>query len=242
MEREILRIENLYFNYSDAPVLRDVNFTLHKGDFLGVIGANGAGKSTLLKLILGLLPPDKGEIYVHGESVKKTRPQIGYVSQKANSFNIDFPATVKEVVMSGIRKRMFSAYNRADRDKLDDVLKKVGIFEYRDKLIGRLSGGQQQRAFIARALIADNDIIILDEPTVGIDAVSVRGIMELISEINSRGITIIMTNHDTPSLTAAANKLLVFCEHGNGELLDKASLTDAELDEIYAGRRGHHHA
>lgn len=126
---EVLKAENLYFSYSDTPVLRDVNFSINQGDFLGIIGANGAGKSTLLKLILGLLPISEGDILIKGESVKKTPPRIGYVSQKANSFNTDFPASVSEVVMSGIRKKLFSRYTHSDRKKLDDVLKKVGIYE-----------------------------------------------------------------------------------------------------------------
>ena len=96
MEQEILKIENLYFDYSDTSVLRDVNFTLHKGDLLGIIGANGAGKSTLIKIILKILPYNKGKITLFGEDLSKFKEnyKIGYVSQKANSFNSDFPATV----------------------------------------------------------------------------------------------------------------------------------------------------
>lgn len=232
-------MENVSFEYSDAPVLRDVSFTVNKGDFLGIIGSNGAGKSTLIKLILGLLPCRSGNIYVNG--VKNTRPDIGYVSQKANSFNSDFPATVSEVVLSGMKRKRFGN-SKAYSKRLIEVLESVGISGCKDKLIGRLSGGQQQRAFIARALIGGSDIIILDEPTVGIDAMSAKEIMELIKEINRRGTTVIMTNHDTPALVGAADKLLVFCEHGNGELVEKSKLTAEEVGELYAGRRRHHHA
>lgn len=240
MKDEVLRVEKVSFEYSDTPVLKDVTFSVQKGDFLGIIGSNGAGKSTLLKLILGLLPCREGSIYVKGADIKKTKPYIGYVSQKANSFNTGFPATVGEVVMSGIKRRSFKTAE-ADNKRLLEVLERVGMIEYKDKLIGRLSGGQQQRAFIARALISGSDIIILDEPTVGIDAVSVKSIMTLISEINKRGTTVIMTCHDTPSLVEAANKLLVFCEHGNGELLERSRLTMQEISELYAGKRRHHH-
>ena len=114
MTNEILKIENLSFEYSNTPVLRDVNFTVNKGDFLGVIGSNGAGKSTLLKLILGLLPYNTGSIYLHGEDIKKVKPKIGYVSQKANSFNMQYPATVAEVVLSGIKKGVLRRYNESD--------------------------------------------------------------------------------------------------------------------------------
>ena len=113
--------------------------------------------------------------------------------------------------------------------------------EYKDKLIGKLSGGQQQRAFIARALIGGSDILILDEPTVGIDAVSVKEIMKLITEINKQGTTVIMTCHDTPTLVEAASKLLIFCEHGNGELIERNKLSLDEIGELYAGKRRHHH-
>ena len=264
MNKEILTVKNLSFEYSDVSVLRDVSFSVNKGDFLGIIGSNGAGKSTLLKLILGLLPYKNGQILINGEDIKKKKPDVGYVSQKANSFNTGFPATVGEVVMSGLKKRtrrvsnpahplricfanatkrkLFSRYTDEDRKHLKDCLARVGMTEYKDKLIGKLSGGQQQRAFIARALIGGSDILILDEPTVGIDAMSVKEIMKLISDINKQGTTVIMTCHDTPTLVAAANKLLIFCEHGNGELIERNQLSLDEIGELYAGKRRHHHA
>ena len=242
MKKEILRVENVSFNYGETAVLRNVSFTVSKGDFLGIIGSNGAGKSTLIKLILGLLQYDEGSITVNNEEVKKIKPQIGYISQKSNSFNTSFPATVGEVVLSGLKKKVLSRYTKSDRQKVKQVLERVGMSGYENKLIGNLSGGQQQRVFIARALMGDNEIIILDEPTVGIDAMSVRDIMELILKINSQGVTVIMTNHDTPSLVEAANKLLIFCEHGNGEIIERKNLTLDEINELYAGRRRHHHA
>ena len=242
MKKEILRVENVSINYGETAVLRNVSFTVSKGDFLGIIGSNGAGKSTLIKLILGLLQYDEGSITVNNEEVKKIKPQIGYISQKSNSFNTSFPATVGEVVLSGLKKKVLSRYTKSDRQKVKQVLERVGMSGYENKLIGNLSGGQQQRVFIARALMGDNEIIILDEPTVGIDAMSVRDIMELILKINSQGVTVIMTNHDTPSLVEAANKLLIFCEHGNGEIIERKNLTLDEINELYAGRRRHHHA
>lgn len=239
---EILNVKNLSFEYSDVPVLRNVSFSVRKGDFLGIVGSNGAGKSTLIKLILGLLPYKDGEILFHGTDIRRRRPDVGYVSQKASSFNSGFPATVREVVLSGLKKRPFSRYTSSDIKRLDECLSRVGMTEYKDKLIGRISGGQQQRAFIARALIGGSDILILDEPTVGIDALSVKSIMELISRINRSGVTVIMTNHDTPSLVEAAGRLLIFCEHGNAELVDKNAMSPAEIGELYAGKRRHHHA
>ena len=246
MEQEILKIENLDFEYPDTSVLRDVSFTLHKGDFLGIIGANGAGKSTLIKIILKLLPYSKGKITLFGEDLSrfKDNHKIGYVSQKANSFNSDFPATVKEVVMANLysKKGLFSRYNKADIEKLHSVLNKVGMAGYENKLIGKLSGGQQQRIFIARALISDPELLLMDEPTVGVDAKSVKQIMDIISSLNKQGMTIIMTNHDTPELVRVSSKLLIFCEHGNGEYVSRNDLTMQQVNDIFAGRRSHHHA
>ena len=216
MEQEILKIENLYFDYSDTSVLRDVNFTLHKGDFLGIIGANGAGKSTLIKIILKILPYNKGKITLFGEDLSKFKEnyKIGYVSQKANSFNSDFPATVKEVVMANLysRRGLFKRYRKEDYEKLSTVLEKVGMSGYENRLIGNLSGGQQQRIFI-----------------------------DIISELNKQGMTIIMTNHDTPELVRVSDKLLIFCEHGNGEFVSRNDLTMQQINEIFAGKRVHHH-
>ncbi len=246
MEQEILKIENLDFEYPDTSVLRDVSFTLHKGDFLGIIGANGAGKSTLIKIILKLLPYSKGKITLFGEDLSrfKDNHKIGYVSQKANSFNSDFPATVKEVVMANLysKKGLFSRYNKADIEKLHSVLDKVGMAGYENKLIGKLSGGQQQRIFIARALISDPELLLMDEPTVGVDAKSVKQIMDIISSLNKQGMTIIMTNHDTPELVRVSSKLLIFCEHGNGDYVSRNDLTMQQVNDIFAGRRSHHHA
>ena len=246
MEQEILNIENLDFEYPDTSVLRDVSFTLHKGDFLGIIGANGAGKSTLIKIILKLLPYSKGKITLFGEDLSrfKDNHKIGYVSQKANSFNSDFPATVKEVVMANLysKKGLFSRYNKADIEKLHSVLDKVGMAGYENKLIGKLSGGQQQRIFIARALISDPELLLMDEPTVGVDAKSVKQIMDIISDLNKQGMTIIMTNHDTPELVRVSSKLLIFCEHGNGEFVIRNDLTMQQINDIFAGRRKHSHA
>lgn len=246
MDNEILNVKNLYFDYTDTSVLRDVSFALKKGDFLGIIGANGAGKSTLIKIILKILPFNRGEINLFGEDLSKFKDnfKIGYVSQKANSFNSDFPATVREVVMANLysRKGLFKRYTKEDNEKLKKVLDKVGMAGFENKLIGKLSGGQQQRIFIARALISEPELLLMDEPTVGVDAKSVKQIIDIICELNKQGMTIIMTNHDTPELVRVSNKLLIFCEHGNGEFVSRNDLTVAEVNDIFAGKRVHHHA
>ena len=240
---EILTVKNLNFEYTDAAVLKNVNFSLEKGDFLGIIGSNGAGKSTLIKLILGMLPYSRGEIKVLGKNISEVRGRVGYVPQKALSFNSAFPATVREVVMANLfpRTGLFKHYGKKYDSLVRSVLERVGMAEYENRLIGKLSGGQQQRVFIARALISEPELLLMDEPTAGVDARSVKSIMELVTELNNQGLTIVMTNHDTPTLVQAANKLLIFCEHGYEEFVNRADLSLEEINRIFAGKREHHH-
>lgn len=245
MSKEVLKVKDLYFDYSDTSVLKNVNFTLYEGDFLGIIGSNGAGKSTLMKLILGTLPYYQGSISLFGTDIKKDIPRnlIGYVSQKAASFNSSFPATVKEVVMANLysKKGLFKRYSKSDEEQFYKVIHRVGMEGCENKLIGKLSGGQQQKVFIARALISEPKLLLMDEPTVGIDSKSVASVMEIISDLNKQGMTIIMSNHDTPTLVDASSKLLIFCSHGNGEFVDRAGLTMEQINQIYAGKRRHNH-
>ena len=240
---EILSVKNLTFDYNGTPVLKKVNFTLQKGDFLGIIGPNGAGKSTLIKLILGMLPCEKGEITIFGKSFSEVRSKVGYVPQKANSFNSSFPATVREVVAANLYPQigLFKPIGKKYDGLIRQTLEKVGMAEYENRLIGKLSGGQQQRVFIARTLISQPELLLMDEPTVGVDAPSVREIMNLISDLNSQGLTIVMTNHDTPLLVQHSSKLLIFCEHGYEEFVSRADLTMDEINRIFAGKREHHH-
>lgn len=243
MNKEIISVDGLTFEYPDTAVLKDVSFKLYKGDFLGIIGANGAGKSTLIKLILNLLPYNEGKITLFGTDFSKSRSRIGYVAQKANSFNTDFPTTVHEVVRANLpgSKKLLHRYTKAEEAKVNEALSLVGMLEYKNKLIGSLSGGQQQRVFIARALVSNPELLLMDEPTVGIDAASAGEIMSIIKQLNKDGMTIIMTNHDTPALLDAANKLLIFCEHGYEEFVNKSDLSIERIADILAGKRLHKH-
>lgn len=219
----VLNIKNLCFNYSDAKVLNNISFTLDKGCFLGIIGSNGTGKSTLIKLILGLLQQRSGEIELNCV-------RCGYVAQKAASFNSAFPATVEEVVSANLYERtgLFRRIKKSDKKIVYECLERVGMKGFEKKLIGKLSGGQQQRVFIARALVSEPDLLILDEPTVGIDAKSVGEITSLIEELNKSGITIIMTNHDTHSLMKLADKVLVLKEDGTADMFGKNDFSNIE--------------
>ncbi len=153
--KPVVDVQNVSFSYGDRLVLEDVNLTVERGAFVGLVGPNGGGKSTLIKLILGLLKPDRGEIRLFGQPLERFRAwtKIGYVSQKANSFNSGFPATVFEVVAMGLFGKMglFKWMGKREKEKVYQTLEWVGMAEYARQPIGKLSGGQQQRVFIARA-------------------------------------------------------------------------------------------
>jgi len=234
----VLEVKDLSFSYSDTEVFENISFSLQKGDFMGIIGSNGTGKSTLIKLILGLLPYKHGEIYLFGEKNFHAYSKIGYVSQKSNSFNSSFPTTVYEVVSANLWKGIFHRDKDAGK-KVMKALEEVGMSEYRNRLIGRLSGGQQQRVFIARVLVSEPELIFLDEPTVGVDAESVDVITDIITGLNRRGITIVMTNHDTPSLINVSNRLLVLKGNFGAEFYDKNRLTVHEIQSLCSGKDGH---
>jgi zinc transport system ATP-binding protein len=204
--KNIVEIENLSFSYGNETVLEDINFQIHKGDYIGLIGPNGAGKTTLLKLMLGLLPLQEGRIKLFGKDIKdfKDWQKVGYAAQKATHFDINFPVTVKEVVDMGRYKKglIFRRKSEQDRDAVRDSLEKVDMWKYKDKLIGDLSGGQQQRVFIARALVNDPEIILLDEPTVGVDEKIEDDFYNLLQKLNRQlGITLILVSHDIARVT-----------------------------------------
>lgn len=239
---QILKVENISFEYTGAEVLRDVCFSLERGDFLGIIGANGAGKSTLIKIILGILSPAKGKVTLFGKELGADGAhRIGYVPQGAENVNKLFPATVEEVVSANLYGRRASS-GKDRRKMVDDALNEVGLDGYAKRLIGKLSGGELRRVFIARALIAKPELLLMDEPTAGVDAANAQMIDDILTKLNREGMTIIMTNHNTPELVRLASKLLIFCEHGNGEFVSKNNLSVEQVNDIFAGRRKHCHA
>lgn len=198
--QSIIELKNLSFSYRDQQVIRDLNFAVKERDFVGIVGSNGAGKTTLLRIIVGLLQAADGTVELFGQPIRKFRDweRIGYVPQK-NAFNPLFPATVREVILSGLynRKNMFRRLSRQDQQKCEDALEVMRIQDIADKRIGQLSGGQQQRVFLARALINRPDLLILDEPTIGIDAETQASFFELITHMHARHhMTFLMVTHD----------------------------------------------
>ncbi|MDH5658050.1 MAG: metal ABC transporter ATP-binding protein [Nitrosopumilus sp.] len=197
----IVEIENLTVQYPDVKALDDVSFRVDQGDFLGIIGPNGAGKSTLFDSMLGLNTKYTGTIKFFGEDIRKSKnylKEIGYVPQKP-IFEKNFPATVSDVVRMGLK-------NESDESKINEILQQLWIHELRNRRIGELSGGQLQRVFIAKALVNNPKILILDEPVTGIDQQSIELFYSILRELNSKQkITIIWSSHDLDAVNQLAN-------------------------------------
>ncbi len=182
--------KNLSVGYNNTPLHSNINFTIPEGAYVCVVGENGAGKSALIKTILGLLPPLEGSISIGN---KKGAITVGYLPQQTN-VQRDFPASVYEVVLSGCLNRvgLRPFYNKAEKTLAKEILEKLNISHLRKKSYSELSGGQQQRVLLARALCATNKILLLDEPTAGLDIDSTTEFYRLIKTLNDEGITIIM--------------------------------------------------
>lgn len=209
MSREILKVENLSFTYENRCVLKNINFSVEKGEYVGIIGENGSGKSTLLNLLIGNLTPDHGTIDLY---VKK----LGYLSQQVRNFNKKFPATVEEIVAANLYSEMnlFKMLNKENKKKIDYVLDLVNMSDYKNRLIGSLSGGQQQRVFVARLLVNNPELIFMDEPIVGLDEYSINVFYDIMDKLNNElGITIIMVTHDTMTMAKKADKVIALQDH-----------------------------
>jgi len=213
MEDIVLRGEKISFSYDGVKVLKDCSFSVRNKDFAAVVGSNGAGKSTLLKICLGLLKPDQGKVWLFERLIDKFQEwdKIGYVPQRILNLNLGFPATVEEVVSSPLytTKKLKDMSRKNKTDLTDKALRAVGMADYKDRLIGRLSAGQQQRIFIAKALISSPQLLVLDEPTTGIDNETEEDFYNLIYKLNKDdGITIVMVTHDYTDIKSMVNRVI----------------------------------
>lgn len=208
----IIELKHVSFSYGEHEVLKDITFNIHRGDYLGMIGPNGSGKTTLLKIILGLLTPNQGSVHLFGRPSEqfKLRGRLGYVPQTTAQIDRQFPATVQEVVTMGRYGRvgLFHHLQKKDAAAIEQALHHVEMWDYRHRLIGDLSGGQQQRVFIARALAGEPEILILDEPTVGVDAEHQDQFLSFLHELNTKlQLTLILVSHDLDVVAKETSEL-----------------------------------
>ncbi len=240
LSKPLITMENVSFAYDNKHALKDINLEINTGAFLGLVGPNGGGKTTLIKLLLGLEKPQQGSIKLFDKNITdfKQWSRIGFVSQKANSFNRGFPATVREVVSTGITAKLgyFHFFKKADKQKVVNAIKMVGMQDYINRNIGDLSGGQQQRIFIARSLVSDPALLILDEPTVGIDTENVQKFYGLLHRLNEENnITLLLVSHDIGTMTEHADGIACLNKslHFHGDTKSFSNLTDRELSHFY---------
>lgn len=196
-----IEAKNLNVNYEETAVLWDVTFQVPPGVILGILGPNGAGKSTLLKVALGLVKPLSGQMVLLGSSFDKVQKKVAYVPQR-ESIDWDFPVTAEEVVLMGRYGRLglFGRIRKADREAALVALDLVGMASFASRQISQLSGGQQQRLFLARALLQNPDIFLLDEPFTGVDLATEKAIMTLLRKQKQQGKTILIVHHDLPTV------------------------------------------
>ena len=236
--QEILCVENLSFVYGDGTeALRDVSLHVRQGSTLAVVGPNGAGKTTLLKILLGLLPHYQGKALVAGQSPQAARrggKLVGWVPQRARMI-WDFPVTVEQVVRMGLvgKTGMFRRHRKADLDYVRQIIHVLGLTDVADRPIGHVSGGQQQRAIIARALAPQPVLLMLDEPTVGVDQVGTEIFNQLMRQIREQfGITLIIVSHDLRTVIPECQR--VACLNRTLHFHDSPSrLTPQVLGEVF---------
>jgi ABC-type Mn2+/Zn2+ transport system ATPase subunit len=232
----IMTLSDVTYGYSlKSTILEGIYLTIHRGQYLGLLGPSGSGKTTLLKIIIGLIKPQHGSItFVIDSSLGSNKPTIGYVPQ-VESVDWNFPVTVREVVAMGIwnQSGITPWLKKNTRDEVDDVLESLGIGDYGSRQIRELSGGEQQRVFLARALIRNPDILVLDEPTSGVDYNTREKILGNLNDLSVSGVTIIMTTHD---LLGIAKRLpWVVCINRNiiAEGKPEDTLTEINLLKTY---------
>ncbi|GKU82244.1 metal ABC transporter ATP-binding protein [Niallia sp. NCCP-28] len=208
---KLATINNLKFGYDHIPALDGVSFELDAGEFVGITGPNGASKSTLLKLLLGLLKPWSGEIIISKTNSSGKKLTIGYVPQSISSFNVGFPSTVLELVRSGRyqKKKWYQRLTDKDHEAVKRSLEMVDMWQFQHKKVGDLSGGQKQKIIIARILASEPDLLVLDEPTTGMDAVSRKGFYEFMKhQVVQHNRTVVMVTHDQDEVEDYLDKII----------------------------------
>ncbi|MFC7027109.1 metal ABC transporter ATP-binding protein [Halomicroarcula sp. GCM10025324] len=230
----VIELEDVAFGYTATPVVEDISLRIDRGEYVAVVGPNGSGKSTLLRLMLGLNRPDSGQARLFGAPSHRfdDGSRIGYVAQHASASK-EMPITVREVVKMGRFPHVgFGRLSQRDWQIVDRALDTVGMTAFADRRVTQLSGGQRQRTFIARALAGEADLLVLDEPTVGVDAESVEAFYELLDSLHGDGITILLIEHDLRAVTEHAERVVclnreVYFDGPTAEFVDSDALARA---------------
>jgi len=231
-------VQNLNFSYNGNPVLENVSFSVKDGEYLGIIGPNGGGKTTLIKIILGLLKPDTGSVKIFGEDIKtfKERALIGYVPQRISQSIPQFPATVEEIVRSGRTARvgLFKRFSEQDKIAIEKAMETADVVKHRARLINELSGGERQRVFIARSLAGEPKMLILDEPSVGVDIAAQEKFYTFIEDLNqNHGLAIIFVSHDIDVVAHEVKCLLCLNKSLVCHGLPREFMKEEYLEKLY---------
>jgi manganese/zinc/iron transport system ATP- binding protein len=197
MQEYAIEVNDLTVAYKYKPVLWDIDLKVPEGVLMAIVGPNGAGKSTLIKAILGIIQPVAGDIQIYNRPYEKQRDLVAYVPQRG-SVDWDFPTTVFDIVLMGTYGQLglFKKPGKKEKEKAEDALKKVGMYNFKDRQISQLSGGQQQRTFLARALVQDAKVYLMDEPFQGVDATTEKAIIEILKELRKQEKTVVVVHHD----------------------------------------------
>lgn len=216
-QEEILSISNLTVFRSGSKVIEDINLNLVRGEFIGIVGPNGGGKSTLIMTILGILKPKSGSIKIYNQLPlsKNIVGKVGWVPQTASKLPTNVQITVKEFISLGsLNRNSFLILTKRDRKKVEEIINVVGLDEYRNTRIANLSGGQRQRAAIGKALASESDLILMDEPMVGVDRESRNSIMKLLDNLcHEQNKTIVMISHDLASIKQTVHRMIYLEEN-----------------------------
>lgn len=231
MNTPVVELENVSFAYNGEPILEEVNLAVRPGDFMAMIGPNGGGKTTLLRLMLGLLKPKAGNIRVFGRSARRASSSVGYVPQNVN-INSSFPITALDVVLMGKLDpgKRWTRQPASDQKEAMAALEDLEMATHAQKRIGELSGGQRQRVFIARALVSRPKLLLLDEPTAGIDTKGQADFYRLLKELNDK-MTIVVVSHDLLVISRYIKS--VSCVNRRLHYHDQAEITGEMLETMY---------
>jgi len=213
MSGEIVSVTGLHFQYNATEVLTNISFQLQRGDYAGIVGPNGSGKTTLIKLLLGFYEPHKGSVLLFNTKATQFKDwfRVGYLPQRIMHFNPHFPATVKEVVALGLlsQKVFPKRIVKSDDRAIEQALSLMDIVSIKDERIGTLSGGQQQRVLLAKALVNEPELLILDEPTTALDPEVRERFFSMLQTLNKeRKVTVILITHDIGTIGQYASTLL----------------------------------